>query len=260
MDSPRHNVVCGHGGFCQGRRRTLWRFGIGFLPLRHQWRYFAGDRQSVEKNITHRQFSHPFLARYHRFFIFDAVFFRSARLNLSTVTALLQTSPLFLALLTAFFLRERISSPLLVALLVSFVGMLFVLRPGLGGEELLGGIAALVSGLMSGFAYFNIRRLGILNEGGIRTVFYFVAFSAVFSLLLIVGYGDFSPLSGIGALLLLAIAATATGGQLALTRGLHYGHTLTASALIYSGVIFPVFWITRYGKARRMRCHGLALR
>ena len=135
-------------------------------------------------------------------------------------------------------MRERISSPLLVALLVSFVGMLFVLRPGLGGEELLGGIAALVSGLMSGFAYFNIRRLGILNEGGIRTVFYFVAFSAVFSLLLIVGYGDFSPLSGIGALLLLAIAATATGGQLALTRGLHYGHTLTASALIYSGVIF----------------------
>ena len=165
-------------------------------------------------------------------------FFALPRLNLSTVTALLQTSPLFLALLTAFFLRERISSPLLVALLVSFVGMLFVLRPGLGGEELLGGIAALVSGLMSGFAYFNIRRLGILNEGGIRTVFYFVAFSAVFSLLLIVGYGDFSPLSGIGALLLLAIAATATGGQLALTRGLHYGHTLTASALIYSGVIF----------------------
>ena len=30
MDSPRHNVVCGHGGFCQGRRELLWRFGLVF--------------------------------------------------------------------------------------------------------------------------------------------------------------------------------------------------------------------------------------
>ena len=123
-------------------------------------------------------------------------------------------------------------------LLVSFVGMLFVLRPGLGGEELLGGIAALVSGLMSGFAYFNIRRLGILNEGGYSHGILLCRFFRRFFLVTHCRIRDFSPLSGIGALLLLAIAATATGGQLALTRGLHYGHTLTASALIYSGVIF----------------------
>ena len=56
-----------------------------------------------KKTLRTGNFSHPFLARYHRFFIFDAVFFALPRLNLSTVTALLQTSPLFLALLTAFF-------------------------------------------------------------------------------------------------------------------------------------------------------------
>ena len=135
MDSPRHNVVCGHGGFCQGRRRTLWRFGIGFLPLRHQWRYFAGDRQVWKKTLRTGNFRTHFWRGITGFLSLTLFFFALPRLNLSTVTALLQTSPLFLALLTAFFLRERISSPLLVALLVSFVGMLFVCAPVWAGKN-----------------------------------------------------------------------------------------------------------------------------
>lgn len=165
-------------------------------------------------------------------------FYALPQLHLSTVTALRQTSPLFFLLLTAVFLRERMPPTLLIALATSFVGMLFVLRPGAGEEDLLAGVAALGAGAMAGAAYFNIRRLGILNEGGIRTVFYFSAISTVLASLLMAGYGNFSPITGKGALWLITIGVLAGGGQLALTRGLHYGAPLVASTLMYSGIIF----------------------
>jgi hypothetical protein len=56
--------------------------------------------------------------------------------------------------------------------------------------------------------------------------------------LLIVGYGSFSPLTGSGIFWLLLIGVSATGGQLAVTRGLQRGHTPVASALLYSSIIF----------------------
>jgi S-adenosylmethionine uptake transporter len=172
------------------------------------------------------------------FFSLLLFFYALPRLNLPTVMAMLQTAPLFLAVLTAVFLRERISLPLFVTLLVSFIGMLVVLRPGVGTSELLAGGASIGAGLMAGCAYFNVRRLGVLNEGGVRTVFYFTAFSTVLSVLLIVGYGSFSPLTGSGIFWLLLIGVSATGGQLAVTRGLQRGHTPVASALLYSSIIF----------------------
>ncbi|MGI9346885.1 MAG: DMT family transporter [Gammaproteobacteria bacterium] len=172
------------------------------------------------------------------FFALLLFFFSLSRLHISTAMALLQTSPLFLALLTFVFLREKMTPPLLAALAVSFIGMLFILRPGLTTDDLLVGTAALGAGAASGLAYFNIRRLGLVNEGGIRTVFYFTGISAILATLLIIGYGTLSPITVAGAGWLVTIGLTATVGQLALTRGLHYGHTFVASSLMYTSIIF----------------------
>lgn len=165
-------------------------------------------------------------------------FYALPKLHLSTSMALLQTSPLFFALMVAVFMRERPSTALLCALVVSFCGMLLVLRPDMDREQLVAGAAAAGSGAAAGCAYFNIRRLGILNEGGIRTVFYFTAISTVLSGLILAAGGQMSPISSTGAMWLIAIGITATAGQFTLTRGLHYGESFSASALMYSSVIF----------------------
>ena len=165
-------------------------------------------------------------------------FFAIQHLALSTAQALQMTSPLFLAGMTAFLTREKISAPLAVALLSGFGGMLFVLRPGLSPDQLLGAAAGLGSGFFSGMAYFNIRQLGRMNEGGLRTVFYFSAISAILGLALVLAYGDFRPVTLSGAAILLAMGLTATAGQLTLTRALHYGHSAVVSTLMYSSVIF----------------------
>ena len=165
-------------------------------------------------------------------------FFAIPRLALSTAQALQLTSPLFLAGIAAFLLREKITPAPAIALLSGFGGMLFVLRPGLSPDQLLGAAAGLGSGFFSGVAYFNIRRLGQMNEGGLRTVFYFSAISAVLGLALVLAYGEFSPITFIGAAILLAMGLTATMGQLTLTRALHHGHSAVVSSLMYSSVIF----------------------
>ena len=160
-------------------------------------------------------------------------------LHLSASMALLQTSPLFFAMLSAMLLRERMPPTLLVALAASFLGMLLVLRPDMDSAELLGGAAALGAGAAAGCAYFNIRRLGMLNEGGIRTVFYFATISTVLSgLAFVAGYAEFSSVSMTGVGWIVAIGVTATVGQFTLTRGLHYGATLVSSSLMYTSVIF----------------------
>ena len=174
-------------------------------------------------------------------------FYALPKLHLSTSMALLQTSPLFFALLTAIFLRERMSPILLFALGISFIGMLFVLRPGVDNQQLLAGCAAIGAGIAAGAAYFNVRRLGILNEGGIRTVFYFSLISTILAAMLIAGYGNLSALTARKIMWIIAIGATATIGQLSLTQGLHYGTTLVSSSLMYSSIIFVgildyLFW------------------
>ena len=165
-------------------------------------------------------------------------FFAVPRLALSTAQALQMTSPLFLTGMAAFLLREKITRATALALCAGFGGMLFVLRPGLSPEQLLGAAAGLGSGFFSGIAYFNIRRLGQMNEGGLRTVFYFSAISAILGFALVVAYGEFSAITWGGAAILLAVGMTATMGQLSLTRALHFGHSAVVSVLMYSSVIF----------------------
>ena len=172
------------------------------------------------------------------FFSLLLFFYAIPKISLSSALALLQTSPLFLTLLSFILLRERPRGTLVAALCVSFVGMLFVLQPQQGGSEIDGGIAALLAGLTAGCAYYNIRRLGALQEGGIRTVFYFTLISTLLSALLLFAMEDAGPFSLPKVLWALAIGVTASIGQLTLTRGLHYGKTIVSSALMYTSILF----------------------
>ena len=166
-------------------------------------------------------------------------FYALPRMSISLAQALLMTSPLFLVLLMSLLMHERLSPPLVIALLISFAGMLLVLKPfDAGWSPTAGGLAALGAGFTAGCAYYNIRRLGALQEGGIRTVFYFTLISTLLAASALPLPGSLSPFSPEKALWACALALTATLGQLALTRGLHYGRTLVSSALMYSGIVF----------------------
>ena len=106
-------------------------------------------------------------------------FYGISLLPLATAVTLAYTAPLFLALYLAAFGKARLNAGIVAALGVGFAGVALLLRPNLDGAQWLGITVSLVSGMLAGIAYFNVRELGERGEPEERTVFYFSLLATV---------------------------------------------------------------------------------
>ncbi len=167
-------------------------------------------------------------------------------LPLATAITLNYTSSLFLSALTVLVLKDKFHLPLSSSLTVGFVGIVLLLQPTLEHDQLLPGLLGLISGLLAGVALLNVRQLGVLGEPGMRVVFYFNLIATLVS-----GIWMFTdtlhPISLNDLPLLIAIGASATFAQLAMTRAYRTGQTLVVGSLAYSTIVFSalfglIFW------------------
>ena len=126
-------------------------------------------------------------------------------LPLATAVTLNYTSPLFLALILAFWAGERVRGTLYIALALGLAGVVLLLRPSFAADQWLGGLAALASGAGAGMAYFHVRQLGRLGEPEWRTVFYFSLISALIGLPWLLASQTVHAVSGHGAWLVLGV-------------------------------------------------------
>lgn len=164
-------------------------------------------------------------------------FYAIAMLPLATAVTLNYTSPLFLAVYFAAFSGMRLSRGVVVALVIGFAGVVLLLRPTLAADQLLGGLIALGSGIISGLAYFNVRELGARGEPETRTVFYFSLIASICSGLWMLAY-EFQPVRLRGGLLLLGVGVFATLAQLCMTRAYARGRPIVAASLAYTTIVF----------------------
>lgn len=165
------------------------------------------------------------------------LFYVIGRLPLSTATTLNYTSPLFLVILSAVVLKEKLKPALILSVVMGFVGVVLLLRPTFDADQRVMGLLGLASGFCAGVAYLTTKHLGRLGEPGWRVVFYFTFVSTIGSAVFasMVGFHAF----GVdGLLALLGVCICATLGQLAMTRAYHEGDTLTVGSLAYSTVVF----------------------
>lgn len=167
-------------------------------------------------------------------------------LPLATAITLNYTSSLFISVLTVLVLKEKFHLPLSSALAVGFSGVVLLLHPTLAHDQLLPGLLGLFSGLLAAVALLNVRHLGMLGEPGMRVVFYFNLIAAIGSgaWMLTDTLHSISP-SDIP--LLVAIGASASFAQLAMTRAYRTGQTLVVGSLAYSTIVFSalfglLFW------------------
>ncbi|MDK9714082.1 MAG: DMT family transporter [Sulfuritalea sp.] len=165
-------------------------------------------------------------------------FYAISLIPLAAAVTLNYTSPIFLALLLALWLREPVRRGFYAALAAGFIGVVFLLQPVFAQDEWLGAVFGLGSGIISSIAYLNVRRLGELGEPEWRTVFYFSAVSALGGLPWLLAANPFHAIDLRGWLLLVGVGGFGVLAQLCMTAAYKRGKTLVSASLAYSTVVF----------------------
>jgi drug/metabolite transporter (DMT)-like permease len=173
-------------------------------------------------------------------------FYAIAMLQLSEAFLLIATAPLFIPIVAYMWMREPITSYVRGAIIIGFIGIVLILKPGLGLFQPVS-LVGLGAGVLAALAMVSIRRMSS-SEPAIRIVFYFTVLSTVIS---VISAGPLfwtwqSPASEVWWLLIL-IGLLAAVGQFFLTKGYSVAPAAQVGPITYSNIVFAVmigwlFW------------------
>lgn len=161
--------------------------------------------------------------------------------TLTNATLLNYTSIIFAPLFAVFALKERLTGRGVAAIAVALVGVLLVTRPQFGTVRF-GDAMALLSGILSGGAIVQIRRLR-QGESSQAVFFYFNLFGLPVSLLTL--WVAREPLlwpTPAQWWLVLAIGATSVSAQLLMTYGYRVMTAAQGSLISLSAVVYAALW------------------
>jgi len=177
------------------------------------------------------------------FIALNCLFYALTHLPLAEATVIQYLHPMFTAVLAFIFLKERFSMATLACLTISFIGLLFVVRPELAFSTLpqpldeVAVLAALAGALGSAVAYVLVRSLG-KTEHPLVIVLYFPLVSLPFSVLML--WNDFVMPQGLTWFYLLAVGVSTQIGQVALTRAMQTETASRATSFAYLQVVFAI--------------------
>lgn len=217
---------------------VFYRSAFGLLSI---WGVIAVGHRRLLTPLATVQIKGHFWRGLSGFTALVLFFYALSRLPLATAVTLNYTAPLFLAALSAWWLRERHGRGIVGAVLLGFVGIVLLLRPQLQDQAWLPALAGLMSGMLAAVAYVNVKNLGRLGEPEWRVVFYFTLLSTAGGAAWMAVAGFHTPQAGDWPWLI-GIGITATVAQLALTRAYHRGRTLTVGSLAYTTVGFSALY------------------
>lgn len=193
-------------------------------------------------------------------------FYGIARMPLANTTTISYMSSIWIALfiLTTAMItgKSKPDTKLLGAIMLGFLGIVVMLRPGIEIEQLHTSLIVLLSSVFTALAYLQVAALGKVGEPEHRTVFYFCLFGIIWGLAATwIVQGGFSPFSWKGMLWMIPIGITATIAQLCLTYAYSRGNPLVNASLQYMGLVFVTFfdWIIGYGWPDSITCIGIGL-
>ena len=170
-------------------------------------------------------------------------FYAIAHMPLANAMLLKLSAPLFMPLVALFWLGERFSWHVVLALTVGFAGVGLILLPDFDSMAPVA-MVALLGGVLAAVAKVTVRRLSA-TEPAARTVFYFAAIGTIVSTVPLIWL--WQPPSGSQWLWLGLLGLFATAGQLLLTRGMACAPAARLGPFAFFSVIFAailgwIFW------------------
>ena len=145
-------------------------------------------------------------------------------------------SPFATLIFCALFLKEKVKPKQAVAIVVAFVGAMFVIKPTLSNVELVPSLAGFIGGVSAGAAYTTVRHMANKGENGRFTVFFFSAFSVVVTAPYLVF--NYHPMTPQQLFYLFMVGVCAAGGQFAITAAYTFAPSSEISIYDYSNIIF----------------------
>lgn len=190
-----------------------------------------------EKKFYIRKDSIPSLAARSIFGVLGVIcnFYAIDKLNLSDANMLNKLSPFFAIIFSYFILKEKANKVEWGAVIVAFIGALFIIKPSFQ-MEFIYALIGLLGGLGAGLAYTFVRKLGKQGERGPVIVLVFSLFSCIVTTpFLIAGY---TPMTTKQLIYLLLAGVSATGGQFCITAAYTKAPAKDISVFDYFQILF----------------------
>ncbi len=166
------------------------------------------------------------------------LFYALGHLHIAAAMLLNQTATLFVPFIAFLWLKEYVPVKVRWAILIGFIGVVLVLRPGRGiisWPALIG----LTSGIAAAFSVVTIRR-ALRTEPPTRIVFYFSLFGTLGSAIPLV-WAWRTP-NAHDFLLFILMGSLAATGQLLMTRGYALAPAATIGPFTYSSILFAALY------------------
>lgn len=167
------------------------------------------------------------------------VYYSVTTLPLADATLLQYTHPAFTAILALIFLGESVKRSTLICIILSFVGLIVMVRPGVSGAILglppLSLMAALAGAFGSAVAYVIVRRLSQTEDSSV-IIFYFPLIALPVSLAFLGNdfvFPEFHQL-----LLLFLVGVFTQVGQVGLTKAMALEKASRVTSYSYIQVVF----------------------
>jgi len=160
-------------------------------------------------------------------------------LPLSTAYTIYFVAPLLIAALSVPLLGEKVGPRRWIAIGIGLVGVLVVLRPGVGGFISLPGLMVLLAATAYALAAITVSMLTRTDTPQSMVVWFLVIMAVGAGLLAI---PDWRPLQMGHAALIAGMGLAGAGGQVALTRAFQLGEASMIAPLEYTGLVWVIGW------------------
>ena len=165
-------------------------------------------------------------------------FFSISKIGLAEATAIMDVNPVLITLGAALFLGEKMGSRRIFGIIVSLIGALIIIRPGMGVFSVYAVLPLLAAVFYSGYNLFT-RFVG-KNESPWTSLFYSALFGAVFLSAVVPMF--WQPMSYAAWGLVLAIGICAAFAQWMLITSLALGEASMLAPFAYTGLISATLW------------------